>query len=233
MITKFIGQSVWQEQSEHLDKLSEAAGKAFGMIGNVVRNKVSHYAKKDRSGQPIPDYADLASCFEAIRKAYSTHGLSVRQTFHPFGDDGTIYLVTTIRHSSGQFERSYLPMKGNIPPQELAKTATYLKRIALCAAAGIAADDDDDGEQADKSHQKAAVVDEKRIERALVSKVRSSKTAEEAQAVVEQAERGVAAQQLSLEALGRVRLAATDITQRLREKAEADTKKTAPEPVPA
>jgi hypothetical protein len=204
-MNRVIDMSVWSATSGDVDKLSEAMALAFGQLTNVVRNKVSHFAKKGKDGQPIPDYADLASCFECIRKAYSANGLSVTQTFHPYGEDGTIYLVTTVRHKTGQFERSYLPMKGNLAPQELAKSATYLKRIALCAIVGIAADDDDDGEQANKSHQQAQAADSQRVERALVSKVRSCKTAEEIAAVIEQAERGVAVQQLSLDSLAAIK----------------------------
>lgn len=202
---RVFDQSVWAATSGEVNELSEAMALAFGQLTNVVRNKVSHFAKKGKDGTPIPDYADLASCFDCIRKAYSANGLSILQTFHPYGEDGTIYLVTTVRHKSGQFERSYLPMAGKIPPQELAKAATYLKRIALCAIVGIAADDDDDGEQANQSHQKAQANDEKRIERALVSKTRACQTAEDVAAVIEQAERGVASGQLGLESLAAIK----------------------------
>lgn len=214
-MNKVADMSVWNACSEFVDELSAAMAKAFGQLQNVTRNKVSHFAKKGKDGKPVPDYADLASCFDCIRAAYAANGLSVRQTFHPYGDDGTIYLVTTIRHSSGQFERSYLPMAGRIPPQELAKTATYLKRIALCAAVGIAADDDDDGEQAQKSAITAAAEDSTRFERALVSKVRSCKSPEAVSEVVTQAERGLEQGKITADSLRAVKLVAAEVAVKL------------------
>lgn len=229
-MSKVMDMSVWNACSDHVDELSSAMAKAFGQLQNVVRNKVSHFAKKGKDGKPIPDYADLASCFDCIRTAYSANGLSVSQTFHPYGEDGTIHLVTTVRHSSGQFERSYLPMPGRIPPQELAKTATYLKRIALCAIAGIAADDDDDGEQAEKSAANAAANDEARIEKALVAKVRASQDAEAIAAVMDQVARGVSSGQLSEAAASRVRLLGADCAAKL---AKKQTKEEAKQPAMA
>jgi hypothetical protein len=227
-MSKVIDMSVWNACSENVSELSDAMAKAFGQLQNVVRNKVSHFAKKGKDGKPVPDYADLASCFDCIRTAYSTNGLSVSQTFHPYGEDGTIHLVTTVRHSSGQFERSYLPMPGRIPPQELAKTATYLKRIALCAIAGIAADDDDDGEQAEKSAASAAVNDEARIEKALAAKIRAAQDAETIAAVMDQVARGVSSSQLSDAAATRLRLVGGDAATKLaKKKPEAEKKQPA------
>ncbi len=210
--------SVWNANSDHVDQISEAMAQAFGQLSNVVRNKVSHFAKKGKDGKPVPDYADLASCFECIRAAYATNGLSVRQTFHPYGEDGTIYLVTTVRHKSGQFERSYLPMPGRVPPQELAKAATYLKRIALCAITGIAADDDDDGEQAERSHAAAAADSEKRWEKAIASKLGEAKKPDAVAAVLDQIARGSASGHLSEAAATRLRVMANETAAKLQPK---------------
>lgn len=208
--------SIWQERSDAVDELYDAMAKAFGEVKNAPRTCFSNWAKKDRkTGEVQPDYADLATVFDTIRIVYGKNGLSIRQTFHPFKDDGTLFLVTTIGHKSGQFERSYLPMKGNIPPQELAKTATYLKRVAICAAVGIAADDDDDGEQATKTHAVAQVNDEERIVKALISKARSCKTPEAIAEVTSQVDRGVSSGQLSDAGAGRVRLVAAECAAKL------------------
>lgn len=204
-------QSVWQEASEQLDQLFAAHAAALGQLKNAPRTCVSHFAKKDRkTGEPIPDYADLATILDTIRTAFAANGLSVTQTFMPHGEDGGMMLVTTLGHKSGQFQRSYLPMKGNVPPQSLASTATYLKRVALCAIAGIAADSDDDGEQANASHTAATISDEGRIEKALVAKVRASTDEEAVKAVLAQTERGVEAGQLSKASADRIGLVAAD-----------------------
>ena len=198
--------SIWEDRSEHVDALYAAMAKAFGQLKNAPRTCFSNWAKKDReTGKLLPDYADLATVFDAVRAVYGANGLSIRQTFHPYKDsDGAMMLVTTIGHSSGQFERSYLPMKGNIPPQELAKTATYLKRVALCAAVGIAADDDDDGEMANRTSAIAAADDEQRIERLGAQKIRDSKTKEERDEILEKAKTRVDEGTLSPSALKRL-----------------------------
>ena len=220
-MSNIVNASIWQERSDHVDQLYAAMAQAFGEVKNAPRTCFSNWAKKDRkTGELLPDYADLATVFDTIRAVYGKYGLSVRQTFHPF-NDGTLFLVTTVGHKSGQFERSYLPMKGNVPPQELAKTATYLKRVAICAAVGIAADDDDDGEQANKSHAVAQVNDEERIVKALIGKARACTTPEAIAAVTAQVDRGVAAGQLSDAGAGRVRLVAAECASKLPPQQEA------------
>jgi hypothetical protein len=207
-----ISTSIWNERSEAVDELYAAMGKAFGELRNAPRTCFSNWAKKDRdTGKLLPDYADLATVFDTVRAVYGKNGLSIRQTFHPFKDDGGVMLVTTIGHSSGQFERSYLPMKGNIPPQELAKTATYLKRVALCAAVGIAADDDDDGETANRSMAVAVANDESRIEQALVAKVRAAKDSAGRKAEVARAKKGAAEGMLPPSAVERIEKIAADL----------------------
>lgn len=208
-------QSVWQEASEQQDQLFAAHAAALGQLSNAPRTCISHFAKKDKQGKPIPDYADLATIFDTIRPAMAANGLSVTQSFMPHGEDGGMMLVTTLGHKSGQFQRSYLPMKGNVPPQSLASTATYLKRIAICAIVGIAADSDDDGEQANASHAAASINDEARIEKALIAKVRSAKDEAAVQAVLEQTARGVDGGQLSKAAGDRITLVAKDCASKL------------------
>lgn len=222
-----INTSVWTERSEQVADLYAAMAKAFGELKNAPRTCYSNWAKKDRkTGELLPDYADLATVFDTVRAVYGKNGLSIRQTFHPFKDDGTIYLVTTVGHASGQFERSYLPMKGNIAPQELSKTATYLKRVALCAAVGIAADDDDDGETANRSTAVAAANDEARIERALADKIRAAKDSAGRKAEIERARKGAAEGMLPTAAVDRL----TAIADELDAKSASKAKR---EPVPA
>lgn len=184
--------SLWQEASESLDLLFAAHAAALGELKNAPRTCVSHFAKKGADGKPIPDYADLATVLDTVRTALSKNGLSVTQSFMPFGDDGTtMVLVTTMGHKSGQFQRSYVPMKCNVAPQQMAATATYLKRMALCALVGVAADDDDNGEQAEKGHVTAAVNDESRIVLALQKKVKAAKGHDARWAEVSRAEKGL------------------------------------------
>lgn len=190
-------QSIWQEASEHLDLLFAAHAVALGQLRNAPRTCVSHFAKRGKDGQPIPDYADLATILDTIRTPMAANGLSVTQSFMPHGDDGGMILVTTLGHKSGQFQRSYLPMKGNVAPQTLASTATYLKRVALCALVGIAADDDDDGQQANANAAAAVINDEPRIVAALTKKLKAAKDMPSRAAEIARAKKGVGEGKLS------------------------------------
>ncbi|NBV87926.1 MAG: hypothetical protein EBR88_00150 [Betaproteobacteria bacterium] len=204
------GQSLWVEASAALDQLFDAHAKALGVMRNAPRNCVSHFAKKGKDGKPIPDYADLAMILDTARSALSANGLSVTQSFMPLGSDGTLMLVTTLGHKSGQFQRSFLPMKGNIEPQKLAAAATYLKRVALCALLGIAADDDDDGVTAQHvAHQ--AAVDEEIIEEKAMRALSEKTTPQDRQKVVEHAARLVSEGTLSPQALARLKFAAAEL----------------------
>ncbi len=199
-------QSLWTEASEHLDQLFAAHAAALGQLKNAPRTCVSHFAKKGPDGKPIPDYADLATVFDTIRAALAANGLSVTQTFMPFGEDGsTLMLVTTLGHKSGQFQRSYLPMKANVAPQQLASTATYLKRVALCAVVGIAADDDDDGQQANATHATATVNDEPRIVAALQKKLKAAKDAKGRAAEIARAQKGLSEGLLSQKSFDQIK----------------------------
>lgn len=190
-------QSIWQEASEHLDQLFAAHAAALGQLKNAPRTCVSHFAKKGPDGKPIPDYADLATILDTAREVLAKNGLSVTQTFMPFGEEGGMMLVTTLGHKSGQFQRSYLPMKGNVPPQTLAATATYLKRVGLCAIIGIAADDDDNGQQANSGHAEATVNDEMRIVSALAKKIKAAADPDARKAEIDRAKKGVREGKLS------------------------------------
>ncbi len=213
-------QSIWIEASEHLDQLFAAHAVAIGQLRNAPRTCVSHFAKKDKQGNPIPDYADLATVIDTARAALSANGLSVTQSFMPYGEDGTLMLVTTLGHKGGQFQRSFLPMKGNVPPQSLASTATYLKRVAFCAIVGIAADNDDDGAQANASHAAATVSDEPRIVSALIAKIRAATSKKARDAEIVRARKGVSEGMLSEKSLDALR----DLASALDEK-ETESKK--------
>ncbi|MDP2362296.1 MAG: ERF family protein, partial [Ignavibacteria bacterium] len=94
-------------------------------------------------------YADLASVWEACRQALSTNGLCVIQTTD--NDNGSVIVITTLIHSSGQWIRGKLrikPVKDD--PQGIGSAITYARRYALAAIVGVAPDEgeDDDGEGA-------------------------------------------------------------------------------------
>jgi hypothetical protein len=198
------GSSLWIESSSSLDQLFAAHAACTAQLRNAPRTCISHFAKKDRNGNPIPDYADLATIFDVIRPSLAANKLSITQSFAPFGTDGNMMLVTTMGHASGQFQRSFLPMKGNVPPQQLAAAATYLKRVALCALVGIAADDDDDGVVANGTHTVAAVNDERVVEDRAFKAIKDAGSADARKKVLDHAAKLVSEGSLPTAALTRL-----------------------------
>jgi len=181
---------LYAEQSEHINELAEAHSLALGKMRNAARKSKSHFGP----------YADLGTLIDTIRIPFSEHGLSFIQTFIPYGDHGTLALATTMAHKSGQFIRSVVPMNSDLKPQQLAASATYFRRMALAAIAGVAADHDDDGEGAQSAEVVARVNEEMRIKNILVKKLKASKTAEEGAAVLKRAMKGVKEEMLSQDA---------------------------------
>lgn len=185
-----MNMSIWKESSDHLDEFFKAKSKALGQLKNAPRTCVSHFAKRDKkTGELVPDYADLATIFDTVRKTLSDAGIDITQCFAPYGEDGSLMLVTTLGHASGQFMRSFLPVKGGLKPQELAATTTTLKRIALCAFVGIAAEDDDDGETANRVAERVAVDDEKRIEAMAAKSLRDAESREKRKQILERVQK--------------------------------------------
>jgi len=145
-------------------KLAAALAKAIPSMEPLVRNRSSHFAKKDpKTGQPVKDYADLAQCHKAAARALAEQGLVVVQTLTN-NTEGEIILTTQLLHSSGEYIDSNVPIRASASdPQRLAAAITYARRTAYCALVGLAADDDDDGTTAEELAKEQAAAGEKRI----------------------------------------------------------------------
>jgi hypothetical protein len=187
---------LYAEQSPNLDELCKAHAAFLGDVKNAPRKCKSHFGM----------YADLGGNLDTARPHLSKHGLSVMQTFAPFGSEGNLALVTTLGHSSGQFVRSVLPMRSSasMKPQEFAASATYMRRVALSAILGMAAEDEDDGETATKAAATSSKSEDRRIESLLTKKLQDSKSAKEGAAVLEKAMKGVREGKLSQGAYDRI-----------------------------
>jgi len=133
--------AMYGEQSAHLNELFEALCSFQGEVGNVERN---------RDGEFGP-YADLGQVLDAIRKPLSKAGLCITQPVVPYGSDGTLAVVTTLGHTSGQFMRSAVTLTPGLPIHELHGEVTQARRMALSTVLGVAADWDDDGKQSKES----------------------------------------------------------------------------------
>lgn len=127
-------------ESELTHELATALAKAQSEFKIAGLNKSNPYFKSS--------YADLQSIIEASRSALCKNNLAVTQQILQL-DDGQSLLVTTLRHSSGQWicSRSRIvPPKNDI--QTISSYITYLKRISYAALIGVVAGDEDDDAEA-------------------------------------------------------------------------------------
>jgi hypothetical protein len=133
-------------RSEQINELATALAKAQGSIPNATMNKVNPHFKSK--------YADLASVRDAIREPLSANGLAVTQTME--NKDGSLVLVTTVIHTSGQWMASEYPLPSVARPQEMGSALTYARRYSLAAIVCNSADEDDDAEAAEGGKLKIA-----------------------------------------------------------------------------
>jgi hypothetical protein len=125
-------------QSEQTNELSAALAKAQSAMTSATFNRINPHFKNR--------YADLAAVIEAIREPMASNGLAVTQTTEI--RDGSFVLVTTLRHTSGQWIGSEYPLPISAKPQEMGAAITYARRYSLQAISCIASDEDDDAESA-------------------------------------------------------------------------------------
>lgn len=132
-------------QSEQIDLLAAALVKAQAAMKPASMNKINPHFKSK--------YADLAAVIESVRKPLTDNGLAFTQTIH-FEVENTLYLWTTLLHTSGQWLRAEYPLPTNATPQQLGSALTYARRYSLSAITGTAADEDDDGDKAEVQAKK-------------------------------------------------------------------------------
>jgi len=122
------------ERSEQINELAAALAKAQGAMGGAVKGNINPAFRSK--------YADLASCWDAIREPFSANGLSVTQCLSSV--EGGVNCMTMLMHTSGQWIASDL----SIPVDKTnahgyGSAATYSRRFSLQAMCGISPVDDD------------------------------------------------------------------------------------------
>lgn len=121
--------------------LAAALAKAQNQFPSVVRDKKVTVKTKD-GGSYSFNYAPLDSILAAVRGPLSGNGLAIVQVL----DEGT--LVTSLIHESGAQITGKVGLPDTRDIQAFGSAVTYLRRYALQAVLGIAAEDDDDGNRA-------------------------------------------------------------------------------------
>lgn len=140
-------------QSEHTDKLVSGLVEAQKVMKPAKFNAENSYFK--RNDKPTK-YANLVAVLEAVQKPLIDNGIAITQTTEM--RQGGFVLVTTLRHTSGQWIASEYPLPQVAKPQELASAITYARRYSLSGIACIAADEDDDANAANQSGQVAEML---------------------------------------------------------------------------
>jgi hypothetical protein len=123
-----------QPCSEFLDLLTGALCRARPNIRAIAKNAKGAYGR----------YATLDEVIDATGPAFAAAGLSITSQTIIVGDEE--WLVTTLAHTSGQFQRCMSRLvAGATDYQKKLSAATYLRRLHFSSLAGVAADSDNDG----------------------------------------------------------------------------------------
>lgn len=131
-------------QSHTIGELVAAQAEANKEIRNVTASSTNpHYGNT---------FANLDSVTKTVRPIYARHGLTLTQA--PWWFDGNDFLITTLAHTSGQWQRSCMRLHheaGKNGMQAVGSSITYARRQVLCGMANISQTDDpedDDGMEA-------------------------------------------------------------------------------------
>jgi hypothetical protein len=120
--------------SENISELTKALSSAQGQFKGVLKEKSGHNYK----------YAELNSYLESIRDPLSTNNLAITQVI---SEDGAA-LITYLLHESGQWIRSFFPLKANSLKsgneiQAFGSVISYARRYSIAAILRLAQEDDD------------------------------------------------------------------------------------------
>lgn len=135
-----------------MKEISTALVKAQKAFGPALKASVNPaFQRNGKGGQ----YADLASCINAVMEALNDNGIALVQKNQPHPDG--ILVETVFIHESGETlncGQIFVPASKQ-DPQGYGSALTYGRRYSLMAACGIAPEDDD-GNAASKPAPKAA-----------------------------------------------------------------------------
>lgn len=126
------------------NNLAGALAKAQSLMLSAAKNGYNPHFKSH--------FSTLEDLIEASREALSSNNLSICQ--YPDSDTDSTYLVTKLKHVSGQEEvsRVRIVMKDYSDIQKLGSAISYLKRYAYASMCGIATSEgDDDGNEASEN----------------------------------------------------------------------------------
>lgn len=120
--------------SDEVKDLFAALSKAQSKIEGAKKDSNNPYFKSK--------YADLASCWDAVREPLAQNDLAIAQI--PTAGTETVTVVTVLTHKTGQWISNTVELKPTkADPQGCGSAMTYARRYGLMAICGIAPEDDD------------------------------------------------------------------------------------------
>lgn len=144
----------------------EAMAAAKAEIPIIRKNRVVDFTSQ--KGRTHYKHEDLAEIAETVNPILSRHGLSYR--FRTSAEPNQPIVVTCIvTHRMGYFEETTLSgprdESGNKNPiQAVGSTLTYLQRMTLKAALGLAAAEDDDGAASGAAKQSETISEDQELQ---------------------------------------------------------------------
>jgi hypothetical protein len=123
------------KHSVSLTNIAPAIKKAQANIRGAIKDANNPFFKSK--------YADLESCWEAVKEPLQAEGLSVVQTMGFIPGAGPT-LITTLLHMSGEYITGEQPVCAKSDnPQDMGSAITYARRYGLSAIVGLIQVDDD------------------------------------------------------------------------------------------
>jgi len=151
VIEKFMGLQERWEKNQSRKAFDNAMSAAKAEIPNITKNREVDFTSQ--KGRTNYRYEDLGEIARVVSPILARHGLSYRyRTASPINEPVTVTCI--VSHRDGHFEENTLCAgrddsgnKNSI--QAIGSTLTYLQRMTLKAALGLAVSNDDDGKKAD------------------------------------------------------------------------------------
>lgn len=142
------------QTSEQINEIAAALAKAQGTFQTIEKRKqasVKGVSKQSGKEYSISyAYADIADVISAVTPMLSRENISFTQPTVMI--DGSMFIITRLMHSSGQWLESLYPVCGlSGDHQKMGGALTYARRYALCSMIGVAADEDIDGQHAERA----------------------------------------------------------------------------------
>lgn len=151
VIEKFMALQERWEKNQARKAFDNAMSAAKAEIPNITKNREVDFTSA--KGRTNYRYEDLGEIARVVSPLLAKHGLSYRyRTASPINEPVTVTCI--VSHRDGHFEENTLCAgrddsgnKNSI--QAIGSTLTYLQRMTLKAALGLAVSNDDDGKKAD------------------------------------------------------------------------------------